>query len=268
MSSKPIITVKNLGKKYLLDEIRAGNYRNFVEELAFWVKNFRQSKQNKKEFWALQGINFSIYPGQTVGIIGTNGSGKSTLLKILARVAWPTIGRVEIFGRVSALLEVGTGFHLELSGRENIFLSGAMLGMKRSEVVKHFDEIVAFSGIEQFLETPVKRYSTGMFLRLAFSIMAHLKNDVLIIDEILAVGDAQFQAKCLQKMQDIVSEGRTILFVSHQFAKVRSLCQQTLWIKEGHLFDSGPTDRVINCYEEFYNLRKELPADRIFASTL
>ncbi|MBP7074082.1 MAG: ABC transporter ATP-binding protein [Rhabdochlamydiaceae bacterium] len=254
MSSKHIIKVENLGKKYFINESSFGNYRRLLEDLNFWRKKQELSKSYDREFWALQNINFAIEPGETLGIIGTNGSGKSTLLKILARVTWPTTGRIEIYGRISALLEVGTGFHLELTGRENIFLSGAMLGMKRQEVSKHFDEIVAFSGVEKFLDTPVKRYSSGMFLRLAFSIMAHLKNEILIIDEILAVGDAQFQAKCIDKIQSIVKEGRTIIFVSHQFAKVRSLCKQTLWIKEGQLFKTGSTEDVINSYEELMNL--------------
>jgi lipopolysaccharide transport system ATP-binding protein len=255
MSSKPIITVQNLGKKYMLADSRINNSRSMMEELSHWIKGSSTFKTQTQEFWALRDLNFSILPGQTVGIIGTNGSGKSTLLKILARVTWPTTGRIEIHGRVSALLEVGTGFHLELSGRENVFLSGAMLGMKKAEVTRHFDEIVAFSGVERFLDTPVKRYSSGMFLRLAFSIMTHLRSDVLIIDEILAVGDAQFQAKCLERMQALVNEGRTILFVSHQFAKVQSLCDHTLWIKEGCLVDFGPTDGVISRYEEFYGLK-------------
>ncbi len=251
MSSNPIIKVQKLGKKYIIQESQVGNYRNFMEELAFWEK---KTKNPKKDFWALQDLNFSVGRGETIGIIGTNGSGKSTLLKILARVTWPTTGCIEMFGSASALLEVGTGFHLELSGRENIFLSGAMLGMKRSEVIRHFDEIVTFSGVEQFLDIPVKRYSSGMFLRLAFSVMTHLRSDILIIDEILAVGDAQFQAKCLDKMQKLVNEGRTILFVSHQLSKVRTLCQQSLWIKQGQLFDLGPTEQVIDRYEKFYNL--------------
>jgi len=261
MSSKHIIKVENLGKKYFINESSFGNYRRLLEDLNFWRKKPELLKGNDREFWALQNINFAIEPGETLGIIGTNGSGKSTLLKILARVTWPTTGRIEIHGRISALLEVGTGFHLELTGRENIYLSGAMLGMKRQEVSKHFDEIVAFSGVEKFLDTPVKRYSSGMFLRLAFSIMAHLKNEILIIDEILAVGDAQFQAKCVDKIQSIVKEGRTIIFVSHQFAKVRSLCQKTLWIKEGQLFKTGSTEDVINSYEELMNLPTTLLAD-------
>jgi len=254
MSSKPIITVKNLGKKYRINESSVGNYRRLIEELTLWKKNRNQSKADEREFWALQGLDFTVDAGETLGIIGSNGSGKSTLLKILARVTWPTTGRVEIFGRVSALLEVGTGFHLELSGRENVFLSGAMLGMKRSEVTRHFDEIVEFSGVQKFIDTPVKRYSSGMFLRLAFSIMTHLRSDILIIDEILAVGDAQFQEKCIAKMQSIIREGRTLLFVSHQVEKIRSLCNKTLWIKEGHLFQSGPTDEVLSQYKEFNHL--------------
>ncbi|HEX4838877.1 MAG TPA: ABC transporter ATP-binding protein [Rhabdochlamydiaceae bacterium] len=257
MSSKPIITVENLGKKYRINESSIGNYRRLMEELALWYKNRNKSKVDEREFWALQGLNFTVDAGETVGIIGSNGSGKSTLLKILARVTWPTTGRVEIFGRVSALLEVGTGFHLDLSGRENVFLSGAMLGMKKAEVTRHFDEIVEFSGVEKFLDTPVKKYSSGMFLRLAFSIMTHLRSDILIIDEILAVGDAQFQEKCIHKMRSIVREGRTILFVSHQFEKIRSLCKKTIWIKEGHLFHSGPTADVLSHYEEYSHLLAE-----------
>lgn len=249
MSSKPIIKIEQLGKKYLLSQSQFGNYRSLMEELSKWYDKPRKAQKEKKEFWALQDINYTINAGDTVGIIGSNGSGKSTLLKILARVTWPTTGRIEILGRVSALLEVGTGFHLELSGRENIFLSGAMLGMKRAEVVKHFDEIVEFSGVEQFLDEPVKRYSSGMFLRLAFSIMAHLRSDILIIDEILAVGDANFQNKCLEKMQSIVHQGKTILFVSHQFDKIEALCKQTVWIQKGHLFEAGPTSEVLAHYQ-------------------
>jgi lipopolysaccharide transport system ATP-binding protein len=249
MSSKPIISVSNLGKKYILKDSHAASLQNLKEHLTQWL--FRNPlKTDKKEFWALQDLNFSISAGQTVGIIGSNGSGKSTLLKILARVTRPTTGRVEIHGRVSALLEVGTGFHIELSGRENIFLSGAMLGMKRSEVIKHFDEIVAFSEIEQFLDTPVKKYSSGMFLKLAFSVIAHLRSDILIIDEILAVGDTQFQAKCLKKMDSIIKEGRTILFVSHDLDKIQTLCKQVFWIKKGSIFDSGNTTEVLQHYKE------------------
>ncbi len=250
MSSKPIISVKNLGKKYLINSNRVGNYRNLVEELTLWYKKPQKFKKAEEEFWALQDVNFSINAGDSVGIIGANGSGKSTLLKILARVTWPTTGRIEISGRISALLEVGTGFHLELSGRENIFLSGAMLGMKRAEVIDRFDEIIAFSGVEKFLDTPVKRYSSGMFLRLAFSIMAHLKSDILIVDEILAVGDAQFQIKCLEKMTSIVNDGRTVIFVSHQLEKIKMLCKNVLWIQKGHLIEAGPAEEVLDRFEK------------------
>ncbi len=259
MSSKPVISVQGLGKKYLLSQTGVANYRSLMDELSIWIGKRRSIGQEKNAFWALQDINFSVNAGETIAIIGSNGSGKSTLLKILARVIWPTTGRIEILGRVSALLEVGTGFHLELSGRENIFLSGAMLGMKRTEVVKHFDEIIEFAGIERFLDTPVKRYSSGMFLRLAFSIMAHLNSDILIIDEILAVGDIHFQNKCLAKMQSIVDQGRTILFVSHQFDKVKALCKKTLWIKEGQLFESGVTENVITSYEAYEELKNSHP---------
>jgi homopolymeric O-antigen transport system ATP-binding protein len=249
MSSKPIISVSNLGKKYILKDSHAASLQNLKEQLTQWlVRN--SAKTDQKEFWALQDLNFSISAGQTVGIIGSNGSGKSTLLKILARVTRPTTGCVEIHGRVSALLEVGTGFHFELSGRENIFLSGAMLGMKKSEVVKYFDEIVAFSEVEQFLDIPVKKYSSGMFLKLAFSVIAHLRSDILIIDEILAVGDSQFQVKCLKKMDAIVKEGRTILFVSHDLDKIKTLCQQVFWIKKGSLFRAGETDEVVALYKD------------------
>jgi lipopolysaccharide transport system ATP-binding protein len=254
MSSKPIISAHNLGKKYVLKDSPTAHYRNLKEQLMQWIQRSNTQKSLRREFWALHDINFSISPGQTVGLVGSNGSGKSTLLKILARVTRPTLGRVEIYGRVSALLEVGTGFHPELSGRENIFLSGAMLGMKKSEVIKHFDEIVAFSEVEQFLDIPVKKYSSGMFLKLAFSVVAHLRSDILIIDEILAVGDVQFQNKCLKKMDAIVKEGRTILFVSHDLKKVEGLCQQVFWIKEGSLFQTGKAADVLSLYREYIGL--------------
>lgn len=249
MSSEPIICVRNLGKKYRVNQSSMGHYRRLLEDIAFWYKKKPLSKKAENEFWALQNLNFSINAGESVGIIGANGSGKSTLLKILSRVTWPTTGSVEILGKVSALLEVGTGFHLELSGRENVFLSGAMLGMNKAEVTKHFDEIVAFSGVEKFLDTAVKKYSSGMFLRLAFAVMAHLDSDVLIVDEILAVGDAQFQAQCLDKMSSIIKEGKTVLFVSHQIEKIEAFCKKTIWLKEGQLFDSGATDEVLSRYQ-------------------
>jgi len=247
MSSKPVIQIEGLGKKYLLKNSQVSHDKSLREQLASWYK--QPFKTSDMEFWALRDFDYTIYPGQSIGIIGTNGSGKSTLLKLLSRVTRPTTGTITIFGRVSALLEVGTGFHLELSGRENIFLSGAMLGMKRSEIVARFDEIVSFSGIEKFLDTPVKRYSSGMFLRLAFSVMSHLRSDILILDEILAVGDGAFQAQCLEKIQAIMREGRTVLFVSHELSKVKLLCTETLWIREGRLFDFGATAAVLERYK-------------------
>ncbi len=249
MSSNPIISIQNLGKKFSINTTMGGHHQSFRDALSNW---FKKNKQNEasKEFWALQDINFSIHRGSAFGLVGSNGSGKSTLLKILARVTKPTIGRIEIHGRTSALLEVGTGFHIELTGRENIFLSGAMLGMHRKEVIRHFDEIVSFSGIEKFLDTPVKKYSSGMFLRLAFSVMAHLETDILMIDEILAVGDPQFQEKCVKKMQSIIQQGRTVIFVSHQVERIRLLCDQAAWINQGRLMDIGTTSHVLENYEQ------------------
>ncbi len=248
MSSEPVIQVKGLGKKYPIKSSQISNYRNLAEKIASWPRRLLLPNQDQKEFWALSNLNFSIYKGESIGIIGPNGSGKSTLLKILARVTWPTTGCVEIHGRVSALLEVGAGFHFELTGRENIYLGGAMLGMSRGEVSRHFDQIVDFSEIGTFLETPVKKYSSGMFLRLAFSVMVHLQGDILIIDEILAVGDSSFQEKCLKKMQSLVKEGRTIIFVSHQLEKIRFFCSKVLSMQKGHLVEEGPTDLVLEKY--------------------
>lgn len=221
-----MITTKNLGKKYKIDTL-----------------------DPPKEFWALRGIDLHIEPGEAVGLIGLNGSGKSTLLKLLSRVVFPTEGRIELWGRVGALLEIGTGFHSELSGRENIFLAGAILGMKRSEVRKCFDEIVAFSEVETFLEMPVKRYSSGMFLRLAFSVMAHLSSEILIVDEIISVGDLSFQKKCLQKMESLSKEGKTILLVSHELKHIRDLCSRVLWLHKGKCIADGETEFILEKYE-------------------
>lgn len=253
MSSKPLILVQNLGKKYRIKESHVSTHRNLSEEISKWFKNPLKGKSGFKEFWALQDLNLSIGAGESLGIIGPNGSGKSTFLKILARVVWPTTGSVILNGRVSALLEVGTGFHLELTGRENIFISGAMLGMRREEIKKHFEEIVNFSGVESFLDTPVKRYSSGMFLRLAFSVMAHLKSDILIIDEILAVGDAAFQEKCLEKMSKILNEGRTVIFVSHQLEKIRFLCKHILWLNGGKMVQNDSVEEILPRYEQYAN---------------
>lgn len=248
MSSEPLIRVQGLGKKYPLKSSQISSHRNLAEKISTWPRRLFSRNQKQKEFWALSNLNFSIYQGESIGLIGPNGSGKSTLLKILARVIWPTTGRVEIHGRVNALLEVGAGFHLELTGRENVYLGGAMLGMSRREVSRHFDQIVEFSEIEAFLETPVKKYSSGMFLRLAFSVMVHLQGDILIVDEILAVGDSAFQEKCLKKMKSLLQEGRTIIFVSHQIEKIRFFCNKVLWIQNGHLIEEGPTHLVLEKY--------------------
>jgi lipopolysaccharide transport system ATP-binding protein len=198
--------------------------------------------------WALREVSFEVKKGEVVGIIGRNGAGKSTLLKILSRITEPTGGRVEIHGRVGSLLEVGTGFHRELSGRENIFLSGAILGMRRAEIQKKFDEIVAFAEVEKFLDTPLKHYSTGMFLRLAFAVAAHLETEILLVDEVLAVGDASFQRKCLGKMKETSREGRTVLFVSHQLSSITSLCSRAIQIHQGRLLDDGEPEAVVRQY--------------------
>lgn len=243
------IRTQNLGKKYQIDKLKRANNRSLREDMMRLLR-FQVGKTIHEEFWALQDLDLEIDAGETVGIIGPNGSGKSTLLKLLSRVTWPSTGSIELFGRVGALLEVGTGFHGDLTGRENIYLYGAILGMQRKEIAKHFDEIIAFSEVEAFLDTPVKRYSTGMFLRLAFSVMAHLDSDILIVDEILEVGDQNFQEKCLKKMESIAKEGRTVIFVSHQLNKMRALCNRILWLENGRLVIDGPADTILEKYEE------------------
>lgn len=241
------IKVENLGKKYLIGHRRSGDLR---ETFGQTMKNlFMKGRTYTEEFWALREFHVKIRQGEVVGIIGKNGAGKSTLLKILSRITDPSSGRFEINGRVSSLLEVGTGFHFELTGRENIFLNGTILGMRRREIKTKFDEIVAFSGIENFIDTPVKHYSSGMKVRLAFSVAAHLEPDILIIDEVLAVGDAEFQKKCLGKMDDVSKrEGRTILFVSHNLAAVGQLCNRGLLLAGGTLAEDNTVDHVIERY--------------------
>lgn len=199
-------------------------------------------------FWALNGVSFDVQQGEVVGIIGRNGAGKSTLLKVLSRITEPSKGRAEVHGRVGALLEVGTGFHDELTGRENVYFNGAILGMTRMEIRRKFDEIVSFAGVEKFVDTPVKHYSSGMRLRLGFSVAAHLEPEILIVDEVLAVGDAQFQKKCLGKMSDVASAGRTVLFVSHNMVAIRSLCSRVLWLDSGKLLSDGQADQIVTDY--------------------
>lgn len=251
--SRPIIEVSGLSKRYALGEI---GFSSFREETQRWINRWRgrESESDKaaateREFWALRDVSFSINPGEVIGIIGRNGAGKSTLLKILSRITEPTSGEAVLRGRVASLLEVGTGFHPELSGRENIFLNGAILGMKRPEIAAKFDEIVAFAEIEKFIDTPVKRYSSGMYVKLAFAVAAHLEPEILIIDEVLAVGDAQFQRKCIGRMQTIAnSEGRTVLFVSHAMTTIRRLCQRCIVLEGGRLRGIYPSEAAIEHY--------------------
>jgi lipopolysaccharide transport system ATP-binding protein len=250
----PAIAIENLGKRYTIDHRRAnGDAMRHAIEGAIrspiaWLRSSRQKKMQHVDFWALQDVSFQIGRGEVVGIIGSNGAGKSTLLKILSRITIPTEGRIRINGRSSSLLEVGTGFHQDLTGRENIFLNGAILGMNRAEIIRKFDEIVDFSGIEEFLDTPVKRYSSGMYVRLAFAVAAHLDPEILIVDEVLAVGDAAFQRKCLGKMGSFAQTGRTVLFVSHNVEAVRTLCQRCVWLKGGRLHKDGEADEIIEAY--------------------
>lgn len=256
--NKPIIEIKGVGKKYNITHQRGG-YIALRDVLANIFKNpfsFIKTKakqvaglETKEEFWALKDIGFNVNEGEVVGIIGANGAGKSTLLKILTGITPPTEGEIIMHGRVASLLEVGTGFHPELTGRENIFLNGAIIGMTKKEIAKKFDEIVAFAGIEKFLDTPVKHYSSGMYVRLAFSVAAHMEPDILLVDEVLAVGDAEFQKKCLGKMEEVTkTSGRTILFVSHNLGAIERLCPKTVWIDQGKVKHFGPTKEVINEY--------------------
>ncbi|MDT8391072.1 MAG: polysaccharide ABC transporter ATP-binding protein [Lentisphaeria bacterium] len=258
-----IISVNNLGKRYLIGHDRkaggAFQYHSLRDTVAHQARalwqRFRHplspNRENTEleEFWALKDVSFEIQPGERVGIIGRNGAGKSTLLKLLSRITEPTTGRIELNGRVASLLEVGTGFHPELTGRENIFLNGSVLGMSRTEIIKKFDEIVAFAEVEKFLDTPVKRYSSGMYVRLAFAVAAHLEPEILLVDEVLAVGDAAFQKKCLGKMEDVATnEGRTVLFVSHNMAAVETLCTTAILLNKGMIAAKGHVSEVISKY--------------------
>jgi lipopolysaccharide transport system ATP-binding protein len=249
-----VITVENLSKKFVIGHEETEKYTTLRDVLTRRTKKFfsfprKTVTHTKEEFWALKDINFDIQQGDRVGIIGRNGAGKSTLLKLLSRITEPTQGRITIRGRVASLLEVGTGFHPELTGRENIFLNGAILGMNRAEIRKKFDEIVAFAEVEKFLDTPVKRYSSGMYVRLAFAVAAHLEPEILVVDEVLAVGDAQFQKKCLGKMGEVSrSEGRTILFVSHQMGTILQLCNKGILLNNGQLVVNDNIERVVDRY--------------------
>lgn len=259
-----VIRVENLSKKYIIGHQKQESQSSLREVLTEGAKNLAnklihpfaasENDPNLEEFWALKDVSFDIQQGDRVGIIGRNGAGKSTLLKILSRITEPTSGKVSIKGRVASLLEVGTGFHPELSGRENIFLNGAILGMSKAEIRKKFDEIVAFAEVERFLDTPVKRYSSGMYLRLAFAVAAHLEPEILIVDEVLAVGDASFQKKCMNKMEDVGKEGRTILFVSHNMGAIQQLTKRCILLRGGEL---DCVDDVAFCIERYLSFSSE-----------
>jgi lipopolysaccharide transport system ATP-binding protein len=256
-----IIKIENLSKKYIIGHQRRERYTALrdviMQKLRGMGERLRhplspnKEKINLEEIWALKDVNMEIKQGDRLGIIGRNGAGKSTLLKVLSRITEPTTGRITLKGRVASLLEVGTGFHPELTGRENIFLNGAILGMSREEIKKNFDEIVAFAEVEKFLDTPVKRYSSGMYVRLAFAVAAHLEPEILVVDEVLAVGDAQFRKKCLNKMEDVGRQGRTVLFVSHNMAAIRTLCDKAVLLDAGKVIVESKADEVINQYLSF-----------------
>ena len=252
---KPVIEVQHISKEFVLSHQVSERYLTLREVLSRKVSRMLtnrksvESKLSKESFLALNEVSFSIQPGQRVGIIGRNGAGKSTLLKILSRISEPTKGSIRIRGRIASLLEVGTGFHPELTGRENVYLNGAIFGMSRADVKRQFDEIVAFAEVEKFLDTPVKRYSSGMYVRLAFAVAAHLDPEILIVDEVLAVGDAQFQKKCVGKMEDVSKgEGRTLLFVSHNMATIQKLCNESILMHQGRLIFQGNTDEAVQLY--------------------
>lgn len=248
--SKPILEIQHIGKKYRIQQSQQP-YISLRDSIGQWFK----PKSQSQDFWALNDVSFTVNAGDTIGIIGKNGAGKSTLLKILSRITPPTTGKVISRGRIASLLEVGTGFHPELSGRENVFMNGSILGMRRAEIKTHFDAIVDFAGVAQFIDTPLKHYSSGMQLRLAFAVAAFLQNEILIIDEVLAVGDAEFQKKCLGKMDEVSKSGRTVLFVSHNMPSIEKLCKRTIFLSNATVYKDGSTQLILNYYfSESYNL--------------
>ena len=264
--SDSIIRAEGLGKKYIISHEGRESYTALRDVITRKARKLLTKpnavKRSKEEFWALKNVSFEIKKGEAVGIIGRNGAGKSTLLKILSRITEPSTGRVEINGRVASLLEVGTGFHPELTGRENIFLNGAILGMSRAEIRNKFDEIVDFSGVEKFLDTPVKRFSSGMYVRLAFAVAAHLEPEILVVDEVLAVGDTEFQKKCLGKMENVSKEqGRTVLFVSHQMGTIAQLCSTSILLNLGKIEMIGYTSDVIDSYLNKWQSENDYTAD-------
>ena len=256
---KPIIRVENLGKQYRIGR-REARYATLRESLVQAAvspinrlrraldRNGNGSADSERHIWALKDVSFEVKPGEVVGIIGRNGAGKSTLLKILSQITEPTEGQVDLYGRVGSLLEVGTGFHPELTGRENIYLNGAILGMRRAEIARKFDEIVAFAEVEKFIDTPVKHYSSGMYMRLAFAVAAHLEPEILVVDEVLAVGDAQFQKRCLGKMGDVAKGGRTVVIVSHQLGMIETLCKNAIYLVQGRVHQFGPVGDIVREY--------------------
>jgi lipopolysaccharide transport system ATP-binding protein len=252
--SFPIVQAEGVGKQYGIDHQARQPYTALRDVIAHAfahpIEWWRSQRLTREHFWALRDISFSVAAGDVLGIIGRNGAGKSTLLKLLSRITEPTTGRITLGGRVASLLEVGTGFHPELTGRENVFLNGAILGMTREEINRKFDEIVAFAEVERFLDTPVKHYSSGMYMRLAFAVAAHLEPEVLVVDEVLAVGDTEFQKKCLGKMRDVSQGGRTVLFVSHNMAAISHLTQRCIVLDQGHLVFDGSTAGAIDCYSQ------------------
>ena len=250
MSSEDVISLRGVGKRYLLGEQEqaADTLRDAITGLTGRVRRARSDRSRRTELWSLRDVDLDVQRGEAVGVVGRNGAGKSTLLKLLTRIAEPTTGVIRTRGRVGALLEVGTGFHPELTGRENVYLNGAILGMTRKEIDRQYDAIVDFSGVERFMETPVKRYSSGMYLRLAFAVAAQLQSEIIVIDEVLAVGDAEFQRKCLGKIAEIERTGRTILFVSHNLDAVQRLCQRAVWLERGQVVAQGPTSEVLQAY--------------------
>lgn len=271
LNKNTAIKAVDISKQYRLGEVGTGTISHDLNR--FWAKirgkedpylkigesNDRSKKGDSEYVWSLKDINFEIEKGDAVGIIGRNGAGKSTLLKLLSRVTQPTTGHFEVSGRIASLLEVGTGFNPEMTGRENIFLNGAILGMRRNEIKRKFDEIVDFAGVERYIDTPVKRYSSGMYVRLAFAVAAHLESEILIVDEVLAVGDAEFQKKCLGKMGDVSKgEGRTVLFVSHNLSAVRKLCNQGILLKNGGIISEGKIDRVLHRYDEEFVAQEKI----------
>jgi lipopolysaccharide transport system ATP-binding protein len=280
--SDVVISVENLSKRYLVGHNTAqgqqtADFRELISRNLIGLARRTRDMLNGRpilqgdaveEFWALNDVSFEVKRGERLGIIGRNGAGKSTLLKILSRITEPTKGRVRITGRVASLLEVGTGFHPELSGRENIYLNGAMLGMSRAEVRRKFDEIVAFADVERFLDTPVKRYSSGMYVRLAFGVAAHLEPDILIVDEVLAVGDIQFQRKCLGRMEEAEKEGRTVIFVSHNMAMVSNLCRSGIYLENGKTAMQNDISKIIIEYYKNINKRREISAKAIGSETV